>query len=295
MRFPFRFFKSGPNDFLVKFVAGRRSAEGKGLIVFVGPRTTLARFPATDVPVPFIFTELTKDGQPFSVQGEVQVRLTVDALIARRDYTIDPVTGEYRTDDPESVNAEAGHALQSYVRRAIEGLDLKAALAATSRLEATILEAITKDAEPFTRLGVTVAALFITSVAPANPDLKKALEAEAREQLFAAADKALADRRRNAAESDRALKEYEAETARTLEEQRAALVKERNANTIAEAEADATAAEKRLAPYRDADPRMLFALGIRELGASNRIGQVNFTPDFLAAMQRPVDAGNGRG
>ena len=288
MRFPFRLFKAAPTEVLVKYVAGRKIKSGPGLMVLVGPRTTLARVPATDVTVPFAMSELTRDGQMLCVQGELQIRLHPDEIVARRDFTINPADGSYTSDDPEAVNAEAGHALQGYVRRAIEGLELKPALATTTTLESTIFEEITRDAGPFTRLGVEVRALFITSVAPANPDLKKALEAEAREILLAAADKALADRRKKAAESDRVLKEYEADTAKLLETQRAALVEARNANTLAEAEADAKAAESRLAPYKDADPRTLLALGIRELGANGKVGQVNITTEFLAAMQRHV-------
>ncbi|MDP3771246.1 MAG: hypothetical protein Q8R16_03025, partial [bacterium] len=113
----------------------------------------------------------------------------------------------------------------------------------------------------------------------------RALEAKAREEMLADADRALAERRMDAAKSDRGLKEYEAETAEGLERRRAALVEARNANVVAEAQADATAIAKRLEPYEKVDARLVFALGIRELGMSGRVGQVNFTPEFLAAIQ----------
>lgn len=289
MRLPFTFYRGGPTDLVVKYVAGKRRAEGMGRWFLVGPRTTIARVSTTDLPIPFAFTELTADGQQIVVQGELQIRLDAAHILDRRDFTIDPTTGEYESEDPDKVNEEATHTLQGYVRRVVRERSLKDMLNFAAELERTVMEAIRARSESFKDLGVSVVTLFVTAVTPANPDLKKALEAEAREKMLAAADKALADRRMDAATSDRALKEYEAETARTLEERRAELVTARNANLIAEAEADREATTKRLAPYRDMDSGVLLALGIKEIAASGKVGTFTVTPDLLSAVMGARD------
>lgn len=289
MRFPFCFYKGKPSDHVVKFVAGAKRGEGRGRIFLVGPRTTIARVSGTDVPVPFEFTELTRDGQQVMVQGEMQVRLLPATILERRDFTVDPWTDAYLTDDPEAVQAECANTLQMFVRSEVQARTLKDALGASAVIEAALRSKVVADEEPFKPLGVRVVTVFVTAVAPANPDLKKALESEAREQMLAAADKAVADRRRAAAESDRSLRAYEAETARTLESSRKELVEAQNANLLLQAEAEAKAAEKRLEPVKNLDPSLVLALGIRDMATSGRVGQFNFTPDFLAAVAHAAD------
>ncbi|MBI2483376.1 hypothetical protein HYV74_04360 [Candidatus Uhrbacteria bacterium] len=290
MRLPFTWYRATPAEYVVKFVNGARRAEGKGKIFFVGPRTTLARVMATEFGIGYAFTERTADGQEVVVHGEVVVRFDVQKMLDRHDFSFDPRSGVGEGSE-DVVESEVQAVLQTYVRREIATKKLKDALASAAALQATVAEMIKNDSAAFDALGVGVCNLFVTNVSPANLDLKKALEAEAREQMLAAADRALADRRMDAARNDRSLKEFESDTAMTLEQRRAALVEARNKNVVAEAEADAEANRKRLEPYAHVDPRMVFALGIRELGANGRIGQFNVTPEFLAAMQ---GASNGR-
>ena len=102
-------------------------------------------------------------------------------------------------------------------------------------------------------------------------------------------DRAVAQRRMDAAESERTLRTFEAETDRTLEEKRAALIEIRNENVINEAEADSKAAAKRLEPYRDMDGQILLALSFKEM-AEQGVGELNITPDFLAALNRNKSA-----
>ncbi len=284
MKFPFSIFKGAPTDHIVKYVSGVKRKEGRGGIFLVGPRTTLARVSTTDVPVAFAFTELTADGQQVMVQGEMQIRYIVDRILSRRDFTIDARTGDYESEDPEKVAEEATHTLQTFVRVEVGAKTLKDMLAAAAELKDAVFAAVSAKSDVWQAIGIEVVSLFITGVTPANLDLKKALEAEAREKMLAAADRAVADRRRAAAKSDRGLKEYEAETVRTLEERRADLVKVRNANTIAEAEADAKAIDERLRPYRDMDAGTLLALGIRDIASSGHVGTFNITPDLLSAV-----------
>lgn len=287
MRLPVTFYRAGPADYVVRYVAGERRAEGRGLVCFVGPRTSIARVPTADLIVPFAFTELTADDQQVVVHGSARIRFRPTTIVDRVDFAIDPWTGEHLAEEEpeESVREEVRRVLQAIVRDAMRPKDLRAAIAAAAELTVSIDGAVAGKRDALAALGVDVLDLAINAVVPANPDLKKALEAEAREQMLAAADRALAERRQAAAASERTLKEYEADTAERLEARRKALVVARNANLVAEATADAEAIAKRLAPYQDIEAPVLLALGIRELATSGKVGQVTFTPDFLAAVQ----------
>ncbi|MDP3770673.1 MAG: SPFH domain-containing protein, partial [bacterium] len=192
MRFPFRFYRGGPTDHVVKYVAGERRAEGRGKMFLVGPRTTIVRVPTTDLTIPFAFTELTSDGQEVVIQGELLAGLILDEILKRRDFSINVADGSYESEDPDKIEDDARHALQVYVRREVLGKSLEAALTATAGIQDAVRDAISKDAKAFTAIGVEVRNLFVTSVSPANLDLKRALEAKAREEMLADADRALA-------------------------------------------------------------------------------------------------------
>ncbi|MFH1098778.1 MAG: SPFH domain-containing protein [Candidatus Uhrbacteria bacterium] len=295
MRFPFTFYRAGPAEFVVKYVAGVRHTEGKGVVCFVGPRTTLACVPTADLAVAIEFIELTSDGQEVIVHGEARIQLAPHSVVDRFDFSIDPWSGDYLADEnPEDQLRESvRNVLRGKVRSEVRTKDLKVAITSAAALEEALRRGLTEDAKEFAELGVTVLTIFVSGIAPANADLKRALEAEARERMLASADRALADRRMDASKNDRSLKEYEADTARQLEERRKALVEARNANVVAEAEADAAAIAKRLSPYATADPRIVLALGLREL-ANGHVSQVTITPDLLAAVTRSAATNGAR-
>ncbi len=284
-RWPFGMFKPGPTDHVVKYRGGKSVASGIGVLFLITPWHTFARVPTTVLTIPVSFTELTSDRLGVFVQGEILVRLDVNSMLTRHDFSVDPWTNTWLSDDPTRVNEDAGKALQGYVRALIKDQTLEEVILAASELESRVLTAINADASRLTDLGIRVEGLFITSVKPENRQLAAAIEAKKREEMLAGADKAINARRMDAAQSDRELKEFEAETARGMEEKRAALIAIRNQNVIAEAEADATAAGKRLDPYRDVDPAVLLALAIDKM-AANGVGEFNLTPDLLASLKR---------
>ena len=288
-KLPFGFYKpSSPTDHVVKYAGQKKASEGPGLVVFIFPWNTVARIPTTDVAIPFSFQELSSDLQTMNVQGEILVRYQTADILTRRDFTIDPWTNHYLSDDPDKVREEVTNALQLFVRKQIQAKDLRANLTSVSELEEAVLADVRTDTIRFKGIGVTVANLFITKISTSH-ELQRAIEAEAREKALADMDRAVAQRRMDAAESERTLRTFEAETDRTLEEKRAALIEIRNENVINEAEADSKAAAKRLEPYRDMDGQILLALSFKEM-AEQGVGELNITPDFLAALNRDKSA-----
>lgn len=291
-RFPFGLYKTAPTDYVVKYRNGRAVAEGTGQLYLITPWHTFARVPATEITIPVSFTELSADRLNVFVQGDLHVRLDVKKILARMDFTVDPWTNAWRSTDFDRLREEAGKALQRSVRAKIATRTLEDAIVSVSSIETDVISAISADKESFLALGLEIVSLFLTSIRPANKELERAVEAKKREEMLAAADKAVSERRMGAAENDRELKQYEAETGRLMEEQRAELIEIRNANIVSEAVADADAIEKRLAPYRNMEGNVLLALAIQEM-AKQGVGELNITPDLLSAVGRAATRANG--
>lgn len=280
--FPIRLFKAGPSDYVVKYVAGKKQGEGVGRVFLVGPRTTIARIPASVIPVPLNFDELTSDMQSVRIQGEIHVKLESGRAFGRYDLSIDPASGMYLADDPiRKVQNAVCSTLQGLVRTEIEKQTLKSVLTSAGTIETSIRSEAAAKRELFDGLGVTVETIFISAIVPSNPRLKEALEAEARERLLTNADKAIADRRAEAAQNERKLSEYEDETALHRELKRKELVSACADNQLKEAEGEAAATEKRLAPLAALKPETIFALGFRDIMSNGKIGNLSFTPELL--------------
>lgn len=277
------FTAAQPTDRVFKFVNGRLVREGDGVVLLCGPRTTVAVVPTTVQPITFTFRELTSDGQQVVVQGQVFAKLIPDAARQRHDFSVVVYSGAYRSKPLEAVREDVARVLQTMVRPELAALTLKDALVSAGVLQQKVLAEAKRQAATFATLAVTLQDVFITSVEPGNLDLKKAMEAETRERLLAGADKAMADRRMANAENDRQLKEYEGATALQMEQGRSKLVAVEIENQLSKAKADAASADHVLSIYKNVEPRVLMALGIKEM-ASGNVGQVNFTPEFLTLV-----------
>jgi hypothetical protein len=142
------------------------------------------------------------------------------------------------------------------------------------------------------------------------------LEAEAREALQRRSDEAIYERRNNAVEQERRIKESELNTEIAVEEkqreiretqmaadiaveqQRAVLMERRVENDRKEADSRAYALEATLKPVRDmdwrtmmtlsqhgGDPKMMIALAFQEMASNaQKIGELNISPDLLRSL-----------
>ena len=285
------FHPQSATDLIIRFVSGQERARGKGLSFVYGPRTIIVRVPTTDQIIPFRFVELTADRQEAVVQGEVSVSYEAEDVLKKRDFTIDPTTGAYLdTASQDGLQTEIRNSLQTFVRTEIKTKKLNEASESKQEIEAAVQAALKGQTETFKNLGVKVSKFYVTSILPANPELKKALEAKKREELLGEADKAIADRRQKQADSDRSLRTFEAETNLNLEKQRAELVSAENTNLLAQAEAEKQATILRLSPYETVSPAILLGLALREMAQNGSVGQLNISPELLSALQRTVAA-----
>jgi hypothetical protein len=179
-----------------------------------------------------------------------------------------------------------------------------------------------KESASVEMLGVEILGLTVLSI-KATPEMAKALQAEAREQLLQQADEAVYARRNTAVELERRIRENELNTEIAveqkrrqvretklqadvaLEQQRTELVERRVENERKESQARADALRAVLEPIKDVDWRtltaaraggldakQLIAMAFRDLADNaEKLGNLNISPELLHALLGDNQAG----
>jgi len=282
------YYKGEPHEYVLVYKNGQVTHRGQGISFFFWkPSATIVRVPTGNIDVPFFLNESTGSFQSVRVQGQLTYRVSnAEAVAAVLDYTLDPDTRAWRSEDPEKLAQNIVNELQRFFRVELQKMSLEDALKQAGDISQKVLGQL-RGAEILTRLGVEVVTLHVVSVKP-TPEMAKALEAEYRESLQTRADQAIYNRRAMAVDQERRIKENELTTSITLETQRQKLVALEGQNARAEAEFEAAATSVRLAPYREVEPGTLLALALKEMGENaGKIGQLNFTPEILASILQP--------
>jgi len=267
--------------------------------------------------VPLVFNEVTADFQDVTIQGELTCRVRDPHKVASLlDFSVD-AHGRYRSDDPGKLNDRLVHECQILARSFTQKRRLKEVLASSDALVAEVLGGL-KKAEGVSMLGVEVLALSVVGMRAA-PEMAKALQAEAREELLRRADEAIYARRNTAVELERTIKENELNTEIAVaqkrrqvresemaaeiavEQQRATLVDVQVANERKESESRAAALAAVLEPVKNVDWRTLVAvnsgmdsklmisLAFQQLAQNaEKIGELNISPELLNSLLRPA-------
>jgi hypothetical protein len=257
---------------------------------------------------------VTADFQDATIQGQLTYRIAAPKRIAALlDFSVDG-SGRYRSDDPDKLNDRLTHAAQILARSFTQRHVLADLLVKSDALVQEMLAGL-KASEAAEMLGVEVLALSILSI-KATPEMAKALQADAREQLLRKADEAVYARRNAAVELERQIKENELKTEIAVEqkkrevretqmqadiaveEQRAELVQRRVQNERQEADSRAYALRSTLEPLKDLDwrtlmaasagtldPKLLIAMAFRDLAdGAQKIGNLNISPELLNSL-----------
>jgi len=309
-----RYLKLPATTFVMLYRNGKVVRSGKGLSFFYfAPTSVLVQVPVTSVDMPFAFTETTADFQETTVQGNLTYRIAnPEKLAALLDYTVDQ-HGRYKSTDPTKVGERLIQSMQTAARVFIQSQKLRALLTSSAQLVDAIRQAM-QSSETVLQLGVEVLDVSVGSI-KADPEMAKALQAEAREQLLKQADEAIYARRNASVELERTIKENEFKTETTIaekqrlvnetkmagdiavEQQRSQLVETKAENERKEAEARGAGLKAILAPVRDVDWRVLLAVqgnahaetmissAFEQLARNaEKIGQLNITPDLLQSL-----------
>jgi hypothetical protein len=313
--FGIAYLKTPPTTYVLHYKSGQVKREGQGLsFLYYRPTSTVVLVPMASADVPFVFNEVTADFQELTVQGQLTYRVAdPKKLAALLDFSVDG-DGKFRSDDPDKLEERLIHTTQVLAQAVIGRLSLRQALASSDALVREVSAGL-RGAEAMTMLGLEPLALSIVSMRP-TPEMARALEAEAREQLQREADSSIYARRNAAVEQERIIKESELNTELAVEakkreireqkmaadiaveEQRAALITRQVENDKQAADSRAYALEATLTPLRTADwktlmaissgggdPRMMIALAFRELAENaSKIGELNMSPELLQTL-----------
>lgn len=278
------YYKGEPSTYLIGYKGGKVNNYGSGRSLWYLPHnTTVAAVPVLSQVTPFIFTEATANFQEVSIQGRLTYRLT-DPIKAAEflDFTITQ-KGTYRSKDLDKLTQRIVNTVQAYIRSGVNALDLENALGKVKDLSGDVLLKVRQETDLQT-LGVFVENLHITSV-NATPEMRKALEAEYRENLQKRTDQAIYDRRFAAQEEERKLKQRELDGDVELEERRRDLVNKQAENSLVLAEAEAKADEMKLNPYAEFAPQALVGLALKEWAANaGTVDNLSIGTDMLGQL-----------
>ena len=312
-----RYMKAAPTTYVLHYGGGRLKREGPGLSFFYyAPTSVIAAVPVGSVDVPFAFSEVAADFQAVTIQGQLTYRVADPRRISGLlDFTVGS-NGSYLSDDPTTLSDRLLPAAQVLARAVTQRFVLRDVLTRSETIAAEVLPALRKD-PAVTMLGIEVLGFSVLSLKP-TPEMAKALEAEAREALQRKSDDAIYQRRNNAVEQERIIKENELATEKAVEEkrrqvreaqmaaeiaveqQRTTLIGARVENERKDADSRAYALEATLKPVRTmdwrtlmavaaggGDPRTMIAMAFRELAENaQKIGELNVTPDLLQSLMK---------
>jgi regulator of protease activity HflC (stomatin/prohibitin superfamily) len=273
--FGFRYLKSKPTDFVVLYRGGRVARQGLGLAGFVYmPFATGAAVPTDARDEIFAVEAMTVDYQTITIQGLISFRIK-DASVAaaRQDFSINLMTGAHTGEPMKQIVERLRAIAQTACRDALVRSTLDAALNKSDELSQVIMRGIAED-KRLAADGIAVDRVLVLSLKP-TPEIRKALEANLREQLLRQADAAMFERRRAATTDEHDLKLRDEKNKRELAENALAneqaleserrKVAEARADTVkAEASADAEALRIRLKPWTEVAPQQIAAMAFKD-------------------------------
>ena len=311
-----RYLKVAPTTYVMQYRRGSVVREGAGLsFLYFAPNSVIVRIGQSTSNVPFVFNEVTSDLQEATIQGELTYRVAdPKKLSAALDFSTDAY-GRYQSDDPHQLNDRLIHAAQTLTRSYAQQRPLRQLLLGSTDLIAHVLPGL-QQSDSLLNLGIEITGLVIISI-EAAPEMTKALQAEAREELLREADEAVYTRRNAAVEMERQIRENELQTEIAVEQkqrevretqmqaeiaveqQRATLVDQRVENEKKESQARAEALRATLEPVRDVDwkklvsatggldSRSLIAMAFHELADNaDKIGELNISPELIGGLTR---------
>ncbi len=311
----FNFIKVTPTTYVLQYKAGKIKREGAGLSFFYwAPTSTIVTVPMASTDVPFVFQEATADFQAITLQGQLTYRVSdPKRLAALLDFSVDHHL-RYASEDPRKLAERIVHVTQTLSRSITQKMTLREALTSFDEVASEVLTKL-KASEAILTLGVEILSLSLLAI-EATPEMARALEADAREDLQRHADEAIYTRRNAAVEQERLIKESELNTEIAVEtkkrqiretqmaaeiaveQQRAQLIERRVENERKDADSRAYALTETLKPLREldwktlmmlggkgADPRAMIALAFQEMADNaQKIGELNVSPDLLRSL-----------
>jgi len=284
------YFKAEPTEYARISVGGKTKKEGKGIskMIWQQYRTSVEVVPLSLVEHPFVFNELSGDNQQMSLQGGLVYAVSEpNVMLQRFNFSVDPKTKDYHTDDNTKLPEQITMLAHNKAREIIQGTPLETLIKMGDRLAKEVTASL-KVSEELKSLGVNVDMVYFSYIKP-NSEIAKAIEAPFRESLLKHADEAIYARRAAAVEQERTIKNNELDTEIALEERKKELLEEKEKNVLKEAEFNAKATELGLAVYNNMTPEQLIGLGLYKIGENaQKIENLSITPELLGSLMGQV-------
>ena len=314
-----RHLRGTPTAHVIHLRRGKLVHQGTGQSFWFRPLSAvLSEVPVDDRELPLLFHARTADFQDVTVQTTVTFRVTDPAQAAARiNFSIDPDHGTWRSTPLQQLAGLLTESSQQHALDLLARTPLATALAdGVAAVRDRIGAGLTADPR-IAETGLAVIGVRVVAIRP-EPEVEKALQTPAREEVQQEADRATFERRALAVENERAIGENELQTQIELAKREERLVVQRGANARRQAEeaaaanrietealasreqritevraegtramGDAKAAAETawLAAYRDLEQATLIGLAVRELAANlPKIQSLVLTPDLLAPM-----------
>lgn len=312
--FGFRYLKSPPTRHVLLYKNGQIVRQGAGASFwYFAPFASIVSVELGSVDVPFVFEEISADFQDLTIQGQLTYRVREpEKLVALLNYTVDGY-GRYITDDPDKLNERLIQQIQRRTHAFTQADPLQFLLLRSDQLSNDLLTSL-RESDVVLSHGLEVLSLSVLSI-KASPEMAKAMQADAREQLLLKADQAVFARRNTAIELERQIKENELNTERAIEEkrrevrqaqmqadvaieqQRAELVDQQVANDRKKAEAEIEQLRGTIDALKNVDwktlsaasgggnPKSLIAMAFQQIAENaQKIGRLDISPDLLKTL-----------
>lgn len=218
--FGFKFIKFQPTDYVLQYKNGKLVRSGAGLAFFYFTLTSsLVRIPIGSVDVPFIFAEVTADFQEITIQGQITYRICEPNKLSQlMNFTLSSDGKAYSSDDPQKLSQRLINNAQVLTRTLLKAMPLRNVLTGSDALVKSLNSQL-QQINAINSLGIEILDVSITAIKP-TPEMTRALEAEAREQILLLADEAVYSRRNAAVEQERIIKENELNTDIAVEQKK---------------------------------------------------------------------------
>jgi hypothetical protein len=263
---------------------GRITDKGLAYSGFVGPMTTVAVVPKTAQVIDFSIEAQTKDKQDITITGNLKVALTPDVAVTKFDFTVDTKNGSYVNQWETALQTLVIEQVLAPIHDKAKTVDVAVATQFHKEFETAVKASIAGADNPLSKNGVIVESCSIAQIEADDEEVGMAIGATERQAMLSAADKALHERRLNAAQNERGVRTYEAETQVKLEKERTKLLEQQGLNKKTEATTDAEATKIRLAPLGEVEAGKILGAALLEMAKSGRIGNLSVGPELLAAL-----------
>jgi regulator of protease activity HflC (stomatin/prohibitin superfamily) len=225
--------RAEPNQFVLHFKGGKLRKSGAGVAYWFLPLSAaLAQVPVEDISTTFVLNERSRDYQAVKLQCTVIYRVAdPERAVARVNFSINVDTGVWMERPLEAIATLWMQRTLTPTRTYLAGATLEEALReGPERIRNALVSALGSDGQ-IAAMGLALVGVVIDQIAPLA-DVEKALQTPAREAIQGKADQATFQRRADAVEKERAIKENELATELELERKQAQLIAQRGDNAL---------------------------------------------------------------